>query len=93
MKQPGSSGLGKRVAETIPRLGRGIALGYFTFVLLALLFVSPWLDFSMKRERGAPNGLFLFVVSSVYARKLFAFQELKGCTTTCGDVAHLICKA
>lgn len=65
MKQPGSSGLGKRVAETIPRLGRGIALGYFTFVLLALLFVSPWLDFSMKRERGAPNGLFLLAAVGV----------------------------
>ena len=51
--------MGKKVAETIPRVGRGIALGYFTFVLLALLLVSPWLDFSMKRERGAPNGLFL----------------------------------
>ena len=51
--------MGKKVAETIPRVGRGIALGDFTFVLLALLLVSPWLDFSMKRERGAPNGLFL----------------------------------
>lgn len=51
--------MGKKVAETIPRVGRGIALGYFTFVLLALLLVSPWLDFSMKQERGAPNGLFL----------------------------------
>ena len=32
----------------------------------------------------------LFIISCCYTRKLFSFQELKGCTATCGDVGHLV---